>query len=58
LRFGFEIFWRKNIGAKGACKMLMKLTPVVHCTNLESFFEAAGSEMEIVLSLKPKHHKF
>ncbi len=25
--FGFEIFWRKNIGAKGAHKMLMKLTP-------------------------------
>jgi len=24
--FGFEIFWRKNIGKKGACKMLMKLT--------------------------------
>jgi len=28
LRFGFEIFWRKNIGAKGALKMLMKLTIV------------------------------
>jgi len=25
--FGFVIFWRKNIRAKGACKMLMKLTP-------------------------------
>jgi len=24
--FGFAIFWRKNIGAKAACKMLMKLT--------------------------------
>jgi len=26
LCFGFEIFWRKNIGAKCAQKMLMKLT--------------------------------
>jgi len=25
--FGFVFFWRKNIGAKGARKMLMKLTP-------------------------------
>jgi len=24
--FGFAIFWRKNIGAKGPRKMLMKLT--------------------------------
>ncbi len=27
-RFGFDIFCRKNIGAKAAHKMLMKLTPV------------------------------
>jgi len=26
LTFGFVIFWRKNIGAKSLCKMLMKLT--------------------------------
>ncbi len=26
LQFGFIIFWQKNIGAKAACKMLMKLT--------------------------------
>jgi hypothetical protein len=26
LHFGFEFFWCKNIGAKGARKMLMKLT--------------------------------
>jgi hypothetical protein len=26
LQFGFVIFWYKNIGAKAACKMLMKLT--------------------------------
>jgi len=25
--FGFEIFWWKNVGAKGLGKMLMKLTP-------------------------------
>jgi hypothetical protein len=31
--FGFVIFWHKNIGAKGARKMLMKLTPVVNFTN-------------------------
>jgi len=24
--FGFEFFWQKNIVAKDACKMLMKLT--------------------------------
>jgi len=27
LHFGYEIFCHKNIGAKGASKMLMKLTP-------------------------------
>jgi hypothetical protein len=27
LCFGFEIFWRQNIGEKRTCKMLMKLTP-------------------------------
>jgi len=27
LCFGFVIFWRKNIGAKVASKMLMKLKP-------------------------------
>jgi len=27
LHFGFVIFWRKNIGAKGRHKMFMKLTP-------------------------------
>ncbi len=27
LQFGFVIFWCKNIGAKGARKMLIKLTP-------------------------------
>jgi len=27
LRFGFVIFWHKNIGAKGTHKMLMKVTP-------------------------------
>jgi len=26
LCFGFEIFWRKNIGEKSMFKMLMKLT--------------------------------
>jgi len=26
LQFGFVIFWQKNIGAKAACKLLMKLT--------------------------------
>ena len=26
LQFGFEFFWQKNIVAKDACKMLMKLT--------------------------------
>jgi len=26
LQFGFVHFWQKNIGAKAACKMLVKLT--------------------------------
>jgi len=25
-QFGFVFFWQKNIGAKGACKMLVKST--------------------------------
>ncbi len=33
LQFGFLIFWRQNIGAKAACKMLMRLTPGVNFTN-------------------------
>ncbi len=27
LQFGFVIFWQKDFGAKGALKMLVKLTP-------------------------------
>ncbi len=27
VQFGFVIFWRKDFGAKGAHKMLVKLTP-------------------------------
>ncbi len=27
LQFGFEIFWRKDLGVKAAHKMLVKLTP-------------------------------
>ena len=34
LQFGFVIFWQKNIGAKAACKMLMKLAPWVDFTNI------------------------
>ncbi len=34
LQFGFVIFWHKNIGAKAACKILMKLTAVVNFTNI------------------------
>jgi hypothetical protein len=26
LQFGFVIFWKKNIGAKAPCKMLVELT--------------------------------
>jgi len=33
LQFCFVIFWQKNIGAKGASKMLMKLTTGVNFTN-------------------------
>jgi hypothetical protein len=39
LCFGFEIFWRQNIGGKSAPKMLMKLTPSVDFINvLQSHF--------------------
>jgi len=31
-QFGFKIFWLKNIGAKAAHKMLMKLTTGVNFT--------------------------
>jgi len=30
LHFGFAIFWQKNNGEKGECKMLMKLTQIAH----------------------------
>jgi len=34
LQFGFEIFWQKNIGAKAAHKMFMKLTIGVNFINV------------------------
>jgi len=34
LQFGFVIFWEKDVGAKAACKMLVKLTPVVNFINI------------------------
>jgi len=34
LQFGFVIFCGKNVGAKAACKMLVKLTPIVNFTNI------------------------
>jgi hypothetical protein len=34
IQFGFVIFWQKNIGAKAACKMLLKLTADVNFTNI------------------------
>jgi len=34
LQIGFEFFWPKNIGAKAACKMLMKLNTCVNFTNI------------------------
>ncbi len=33
-QFGFVIFWRKNISAKGALKMLVKLTSGVNFINI------------------------
>ncbi len=30
LHYGFEIFWRKYIGTKAACRRLMKLTTCVN----------------------------
>jgi len=35
LSFGFIIFWHKNIGTKGARKILMKLTPAVNFINIK-----------------------
>jgi len=37
LHFGFVVFWRKNIGAKAALKMLMKLTPRVYQSKIAFF---------------------
>jgi len=34
LHIDFVFFWRKNIGEKGAHKMLMKLTQGVNITNI------------------------
>jgi len=34
LQFGFVILWQKNISAKAACKMLVKLTAGVNSTNI------------------------
>jgi hypothetical protein len=34
LPFGFVIFWRKDFGAKAAHKMLVKLTPGCHITEV------------------------
>jgi len=34
LQFGFVIYWQKNIGAKAAHKMLMKLTTGLNFTNI------------------------
>jgi len=45
LHFGFVVFWQKNIGAKSARKMLMKLTTVV------SSWHFAGS-MQPVMKTK------
>ncbi len=33
-QFGFAIFWWKNIGAKTACKMWLKMTTVVNFINI------------------------
>jgi hypothetical protein len=42
LQFGFVIFWEKGFGAKGAHKMLVKLTP--ECKqNMMSLREQASS---------------
>jgi len=41
LCFGFEIFWRKNIGAKCTHKMLMKMT--TGCWWLDCLFALLGS---------------
>jgi len=35
LHFGFAIFWLKNIGAKGALRMLMKLIPTECVADLD-----------------------
>jgi hypothetical protein len=49
--FQFLYFWRQNISAKCACKMLMKLTPKVDFTNIlqEAFYPNF---------LTPKNYKY
>jgi len=51
LKFGFVIFWQKNISAKAAHKMLMKWTIRVNFINvlLETFlFESVFRSFSIV----------
>jgi len=43
LQFGFVSFWWKNIGAKGAHKMLMKLTIGQRIRSSESGLQTANT---------------
>jgi len=42
---GFAFFWKKNIGAKAACKMLVKLTKGVNFINILSAHFSYKSEL-------------
>jgi len=53
-QFSFVIFWRKNIGTKVACKMLMKLTTGVNFINMlmHSFYDRKCS-VDQILQISP-----
>jgi len=48
LKFGFVIFWQKNIGSKAARKMLMKLTtchPLLSTANFMADISASTANL-------------
>ncbi len=52
--FGFETFWRKDIGKKRSHKMLMKLTPDVKRPSWKSLIEIRNINQKHLTSHSPK----
>ncbi len=49
--FGFVIFWRKNIGAKGSDKMLMKYTQGPQSQAFVVYIEMDNLKIDLVVKL-------